>query len=244
MRARWQRLIEIEGPLCAAWNRRGHRRSLKRLFMVVSRLGDGVLWYLTMALLQVSFGLRENWRILSKPPSCTLSLFDAMGKRVARERTSVGDAVEFALADLPAGPYRIQGRRGRGRRACERSAWFHWGESPYEIRLWQADGSPAPVEQMKEVVLLDMDFNPVPYGTDVAGAGVNWGTPEQRFLRKVPLDELERLLDSGQFPAASMGPKVEAVSEFFTATGNRGIICHMDDIEKAVAAEAGTEIVP
>ena len=79
--------------------------------------------------------------------------------------------------------------------------------------------------------------------TDVTGAGVNWGTPDQRILRKVSLAELGRHLDQGQFPAASMGPKVEAVSEFFMATGNRGIICHLDDIEKAVAAEAGTEIV-
>jgi len=40
-----------------------------------------------------------------------------------------------------------------------------------------------------------------------------------------------------------MGPKVEAVMQFTRATGNRGVICHLADIEKAIAGEAGTEIV-
>jgi undecaprenyl-diphosphatase len=51
-----QRLNELEAPLCAAWNQRGHSRWLKRPFQLVSRLGDGVIWYLTMALLPLSFG--------------------------------------------------------------------------------------------------------------------------------------------------------------------------------------------
>ena len=40
-----------------------------------------------------------------------------------------------------------------------------------------------------------------------------------------------------------MGPKVDAVMRFTEATGNRGVICHLGDIEKAIAGEAGTEIV-
>lgn len=80
--------------------------------------------------------------------------------------------------------------------------------------------------------------------TDVAGAGVNWGTANQWMLRKVSLDELGRHVKQNQFPSASMGPKVAAISDFCKATGNRGIICHLEDIEKAVAGDAGTEIIP
>jgi carbamate kinase len=40
-----------------------------------------------------------------------------------------------------------------------------------------------------------------------------------------------------------MGPKVQAILEFFKATRNRGIICHLMEIQKAIAGEAGTEIV-
>jgi carbamate kinase len=79
--------------------------------------------------------------------------------------------------------------------------------------------------------------------SDVAGAGINWGKADQKMLRKVPLAEMEKYVQQGQFPAGSMGPKVEAVMQFFKATGNRGVICQLKDIEKAIAGEAGTEIV-
>jgi carbamate kinase len=79
--------------------------------------------------------------------------------------------------------------------------------------------------------------------SDVKGAGINWGQSEQKMLRKTPLAEMEKYVQEGQFPAGSMGPKVEAVMQFAKATGNRGVICQLDDIEKAIAGEAGTEIV-
>ena len=78
--------------------------------------------------------------------------------------------------------------------------------------------------------------------SDIAGAGINWGTPEQKMLGKTSLSEMEHYVKAGHFPAGSMGPKVEAVIKFFKETGNRGIICHLEDIEKAIAGEAGTEI--
>jgi carbamate kinase len=79
--------------------------------------------------------------------------------------------------------------------------------------------------------------------SDVAGASIHWGKPEQRALAKVPMAELERFMAEGHFPAGSMGPKVQALLQFRRATGNRGIICHIEDIERAIAGEAGTEIV-
>jgi len=79
--------------------------------------------------------------------------------------------------------------------------------------------------------------------SDVPGASIHWGKPQQQELRKVPLAELERYLAEGQFPAGSMGPKVQAILQFHRATGSRGVICHLEDIERAVAGEAGTEVV-
>jgi len=79
--------------------------------------------------------------------------------------------------------------------------------------------------------------------SDVEGAGINWGRPDQKVLRQAPLDEMEKYVGEGQFPAGSMGPKVEAIMQFFKATGNRGVICNLEDIEKAIAGEAGTEII-
>jgi carbamate kinase len=79
--------------------------------------------------------------------------------------------------------------------------------------------------------------------SDIAGAGINWNTPGQRLLGKVSVSEMEQYVKAGHFPAGSMGPKVQAISDFFKATGNRGIICHLEEIEKAIEGKAGTEIV-
>jgi carbamate kinase len=79
--------------------------------------------------------------------------------------------------------------------------------------------------------------------SDVPGVSVDWGKPLQQQLRKVPLAELERYMAEGHFPAGSMGPKVQAILQFHRATGNRGVICHLEDIERAIAGEAGTEVV-
>ncbi len=78
--------------------------------------------------------------------------------------------------------------------------------------------------------------------TDVSGACINWGKPDQEQLRKVSLDEMRKYVEEGQFPAGSMGPKVNALMSFVEATGNRAIICNLDEIEAALAGEAGTEI--
>ena len=79
--------------------------------------------------------------------------------------------------------------------------------------------------------------------SDVPGAYIHWDRPQQQLLSKISRVELERYLAEGHFPAGSMGPKVEAVLQFHKATGRRGVICHLKDIERAVAGEAGTEVV-
>ena len=79
--------------------------------------------------------------------------------------------------------------------------------------------------------------------SDIPGVGINWGQPDQQVLTKVSQEELAGHLADGQFPAGSMGPKVEALMRFRQATGQRSIICHLEEIEAAVAGKAGTEII-
>lgn len=79
--------------------------------------------------------------------------------------------------------------------------------------------------------------------SDVPGVSIDRGKPGERLLGRTPASELERHQAAGQFPAGSMGPKVQAILEFHRATGKRGIICHVEDIERAVLGETGTEIV-
>jgi carbamate kinase len=78
--------------------------------------------------------------------------------------------------------------------------------------------------------------------TDVRGAAISYKTSRETFLRKITIDEAERYLDQGHFPAGSMGPKVEAAIRFIKAGGRRAVICGIDSIEDAAAGTAGTEV--
>jgi carbamate kinase len=98
-------------------------------------------------------------------------------------------------------------------------------------------------DRASSVLAREIDADIFVIATDTPGAGVHWDQPQKKILGRVSLVELEQFLKEGHFPAGSMGPKVESMIEFFKATGNRGIICHLEDIEKAIAGEAGTEII-
>jgi carbamate kinase len=51
-------------------------------------------------------------------------------------------------------------------------------------------------------------------------------------------------LADGQFPAGSMGPKVQAAVQFVEAGGGTAIVTSLERIADAVAGTAGTRIVP
>jgi carbamate kinase len=79
--------------------------------------------------------------------------------------------------------------------------------------------------------------------TDVEGAALHFGKPEQEFLRTLTLDQADRYMKEGHFPAGSMGPKVEAAVQFIKSGGKRAVITSVQGIKDAVAGKAGTEII-
>ncbi len=80
--------------------------------------------------------------------------------------------------------------------------------------------------------------------TDVEGVALDFGSSSQRFLRRLNLVEAEAQLRAGQFPAGTMGPKVEAAMQFLHHGGSRAVIASIEQIEEAIAGRAGTEFVP
>ncbi len=74
--------------------------------------------------------------------------------------------------------------------------------------------------------------------TDVDAVYTGWGTPQQAALGHVSAAALR----DGDFPAGSMGPKVEAVCRFVERGGARAAIGSLDDIEGLVAGTAGTQV--
>ena len=79
--------------------------------------------------------------------------------------------------------------------------------------------------------------------TDVPAVALNYGTPEQTYLRQMSTKEAKRYLKAGQFAAGSMRPKVEAAIQFVHKKGRRALITSIEDIITAIRGKAGTEIV-
>ena len=76
--------------------------------------------------------------------------------------------------------------------------------------------------------------------TDVDAVYHDWGTPEERRIVHASPDDFRHQ----DFPAGSMGPKVEAACNFVENTGRRATIGALEDIQGMVAGEAGTVIEP
>lgn len=79
--------------------------------------------------------------------------------------------------------------------------------------------------------------------TGVDEVMVDFGTPNARPLRDVGVEELRRHLNDGQFPAGSMGPKVEAALTFLDAgPGAEVLITSPEAFGEALLGRRGTRV--
>ena len=76
--------------------------------------------------------------------------------------------------------------------------------------------------------------------TDVDNVMIHYGTPEEKALTDVTLQEAERYLEEGQFAEGSMAPKVEACLRF-VRWGGDAIVTSLDRALDALHGEAGTQ---
>jgi carbamate kinase len=113
----------------------------------------------------------------------------------------------------------------------------------------QADGQYAGIE-----AVIDKDLTSSVLATDIGAAlliiltavpqvYVHFGTPQQRPLGAVTLEELEQLHSENHFPKGSMGPKIEAVLQFLRAGGRRALITNPESLPLAIEGRAGTHFV-
>ncbi len=79
--------------------------------------------------------------------------------------------------------------------------------------------------------------------TAVPNVYVGFGTPEERALGAVTLEEIEQLRDEGHFPPGSMGPKIDAVIHFLREGGRRALITDPESLPRAIEGRAGTHFV-
>lgn len=79
--------------------------------------------------------------------------------------------------------------------------------------------------------------------TEVERVCINYGTPMQRELKEMTVKEASDFLVQGQFPAGSMGPKVQAAIDFaMLKKGNEAYIVSMEKAHLAFSNQSGTVI--
>ena len=78
--------------------------------------------------------------------------------------------------------------------------------------------------------------------TDVDAVYADWGTPQQRPLPRLTVEEAELMDRAGAFGEGSMAPKIRAAVDFARRTGGRAIITELSRGREAVRGEAGTTI--
>ena len=89
-----------------------------------------------------------------------------------------------------------------------------------------------------ELLARELDADLFVMLTDADAVYVDWGKPTQKAIRRGSPAALRAM----QFPAGSMGPKVEATCRFVSATGKQAAIGALADLGKIIAGEAGTTV--
>jgi len=79
--------------------------------------------------------------------------------------------------------------------------------------------------------------------TGIERVYVNFGKPDQRAVDVLTVEEAQRYLDEGQFPAGSMGPKIKAAIEYIKAGGREVLITSAGHLKAALIRRSGTRII-
>jgi carbamate kinase len=94
-------------------------------------------------------------------------------------------------------------------------------------------------DHVAAMLALDLEADMLVLLTDVDAVYADYGTPNQRALGRVSVDQVS----GDDFPAGSMGPKVQAAAHFARTSGNEAAIGALDDLAEILTGRAGTHIV-
>lgn len=114
--------------------------------------------------------------------------------------------------------------------------------------MFAPDGSPELVgaevivdkDRAGALLAEEIDADLFVMATDVDGVYAGWSTPDASRLERVTPE----VLRGHEFPAGSMGPKVEAACDFVERTGRVAAIGALEDITAIVEGRAGTIVAP
>ncbi|MCI8480410.1 MAG: carbamate kinase [Oscillibacter sp.] len=94
------------------------------------------------------------------------------------------------------------------------------------------------------VLAKELDADAMFLLTGVDQVAINWGRPDQKWLARADVPQMETYIAQKQFAPGSMLPKVEASLEFVRGRpGKRAFITSLPNLSVALRGEGGTEIV-
>jgi len=97
------------------------------------------------------------------------------------------------------------------------------------------------------LLAIDVRAELLVFATSVDRIAADHGTPHERPLDTLTAFEAEAMLRAGQFPAGSMGPKVESAIHFLragTAAAREVVVTSADQFIAAIDGRGGTRLVP
>jgi carbamate kinase len=108
------------------------------------------------------------------------------------------------------------------------------------------EGSEAVIDKDRASSLLSRELGVDLFiiSTDADQVYVDFKKKTQRGIPNATADEMQQFADEGQFPAGSMGPKVESAIRFVRNGGKKVIITSYEYLVDALDGKAGTHIVP
>ncbi|HOJ88821.1 MAG TPA: carbamate kinase [Pseudothermotoga sp.] len=97
-------------------------------------------------------------------------------------------------------------------------------------------------DRASALLAIEIDADTFIILTGVEKVALNYGKVNQKDLDELNVDQADKYLKEGQFPAGSMGPKIESAIDFVRATGRECIITDMAKLREALSGTTGTHI--
>ena len=119
------------------------------------------------------------------------------------------------------------------------------GGIPVMEQGYNLKGASAVIEKDRAAGLLakEIDADVLMILTSVDNVTINYGTPDERPISHMSIEEAESYINEGQFEFASMLPKIEASVDFVThGKGRSAIITSLSKAKASLAGKAGTTI--
>jgi len=120
------------------------------------------------------------------------------------------------------------------------------GVAVVETARGQYRGVEAVIDKDRASALLaaSLDIPLLVLSTGVERVAIHFRQPDERWVDRMAVDEARHYLAAGEFPKGSMGPKVEAAIRFLERGGQEVLITTPAALERAIAGDTGTRIVP